>query len=860
MADTTFSEALKRGCKIAHAVKIEGIPYIFTQFDDDHVATSAPPTVPAGYTSAVNCLVIEKAGEINVELDRRKGIARGGPLSILLTYEGLKKAGVLDDLFGRPTAEAIITTDITQAATGINATTASDLGASGGAYIGKEYFSFTGSTASAFTGVTRGAVGFKYIHKKDSFTTHRMVTDRPRSWRGRFVTIYEQLCDPTGRPLEAVHATNSTYTREIWRGFIDEQPNPARYGFELNCLTLERRLSQTLGFTQNWERVEPVALFKDMSLAFHFEKDGTSVFSEYVHGQSNLGTGYNPKWIVGGDAGLAAWWLAYHVFLWMTFGDCEADTSNGGPFDLSPSSPINTFSTDQTPYLTMSPPFVNYTMLANEGAGVPWLQSQQGNHTCLFSYKEDSKSDYPLHRFFLTQVAGSTYKDYELPDKGLALVHSDSDTEIVLFEKSTGSENIYEGGTKGDSVDITQRALAQSKPISFWERQSNGNAQSSLTMTIPAGDYGKLASVILTLLQSSGGAGHFGTFDTLGLGLGCAIPSDYINLSTFENEDNILDETAITISDGTSTFDKLLGGWLVLSGSNIVQRRQSDQTIKLEAVKHEVGLWVDSPDVIEITAADVLLSGVNPLKVIESPNVVNIDGKGLGVEAQLPDVIIRDIPRCQQEGPHVLELSAGGCTVEAALNGAKRIIAYGDGQFSIKLPLAPWVDVQAGDRCSLDLLALGHGHPLLFNYEAGTHPNAEKLPARCMGVSRNLVTGSQLGTFLLYGATLPALLLAPTVTVTNVSGSDITLSTADAKLFYSGDYIELYNPGNEDLGTPELASLEITGKTGDVLTLASVPAWVAATTTKGTFPPFANADTVQKNHAYNKEISKYRWY
>ena len=107
---------------------------------------------------------------------------------------------------------------------------------------------------------------------------------------------------------------------------------------------------------------------------------------------------------------------------------------------------------------------------------------------------------------------------------------------------------------------------------------------------------------------------------------------------------------------------------------------------------------------------------------------------------------------------------------------------------------------------------------------------------------------------------MPALLLAPTVTVTNVSGSDSTLSTADAKLFDSGDYIELYNPGNEDLGTPELASLEITGKTGDVLTLASVPAWVAATTTKGTFPPFANADTVQKNHAYNKEISKYRWY
>ena len=129
-----------------------------------------------------------------------------------------------------------------------------------------------------------------------------------------------------------------------------------------------------------------------------------------------------------------------------------------------------------------------------------------------------------------------------------------------------------------------------------------------------------------------------------------------------------------------------------------------------------------------------------------------------------------------------------------------------------------------------------------------------------MGVSRNFVTGAQTGTFLLYGATLPGLLLAPTVTVTNVSGSDITLSEADAKLFDAGDYIELYNPGNEDLGTPELATIEITGKTGDVLTLASVPAWVASTTTHGTFPPFANADATQKEHAYNKEDKFYAWY
>ena len=197
---TPLNTMFKRGYSSVYYLMIEGIPYTFTErqplrVDDDSTATAA-----AGRTT-VNGLVVDQSSLISMEIDRPAGVGRGAAVTFLLAYKDLENAGVLNQLFARPALQTEITADVTATATSMTADT-TGFASSGAVYFGREYITYTG-TGAAFTGCTRGVVGYPYKHEASSVSHSRFISDKPLIWRGRFVTLYESICDREGRMVDS---------------------------------------------------------------------------------------------------------------------------------------------------------------------------------------------------------------------------------------------------------------------------------------------------------------------------------------------------------------------------------------------------------------------------------------------------------------------------------------------------------------------------------------------------------------------------------------------------------------------------------------------------------------------------------
>ena len=109
------------------------------------------------------------------------------------------------------------------------------------------------------SGLSRHEINEKYNFFSSSFGSYRKVTDTPTIWRGRKVTLWEHLATPDGYLLNNTWcSSSSTYSREIWQGFVEEHPIPDPLGIRLRCLPLQRALAKPIGYSTTFD----VALFK----------------------------------------------------------------------------------------------------------------------------------------------------------------------------------------------------------------------------------------------------------------------------------------------------------------------------------------------------------------------------------------------------------------------------------------------------------------------------------------------------------------------------------------------------------------------------------------------------------------------
>ena len=859
-------------------MQIEGIPWLFVEKIPKRATATAEPANFTNYTTSkgggtVAGLVLdgEKVGQ---EMDRKKGIGRARSVSFRLAYSPLEGQGIIDDLFQKPSLYSDIAADIDSAATSFTATAVGGGWSAGGVYLGSEYIYAGGVSHSepttTFSSLTRGSWGDKYDHESGSFTASRQATDRPNVWRGRMVTIWECMVNPEGRSLFDQWLVGD-YCRQIFKGTLDASPIPGSVGFEFTAQSLIRKLTQKMGFTSRWS-VRHSAVPKD-SKTETFDQATPEGETKKIHTA--------PVLYVPADA--------YKVHFNIKLSDStnqniEAGLAASTTFDTlgkwSASIAQNMVSqtssklTGGDSYQTSSAAYFLFGV-ADAGSGVtlePESKAQVFGSTCPYFLEKNQESfssktgdaSAPANQFVLKtnwdwsgtgskpwlviyNDQAASFQDYTLPSSGYAVAEFDGVKELLKFEQAT---------TIGDNkaIFISERGLNGGDTVNL--------AAAGMNLTLVTGAQGTLKEAALKLLQSSG-TGERGSYDTLGLGMGYGIDDGHIDEDSFstggDDESNLglryADRDVAAITDKAGSLEDSLGGWVALGLSCLVERRSPGGTMRIAAVKHEIyEAPARDPSVVTITAADILIKGVTPVEVVESPNEVLVNTKSF-TTGETPTVLVRSIPEMVREGVRNWNMKAPGLDREDAYFAAQDLIALGSGQYAISLTLGPWVDLQVGDLCVLEM----NSHRGTFDFDAGT-VGTTSISARCVGLERDLVSLEQQARFLMYGHTLPASIYCPTVTVTahDHGARTITLESSESSWFVATETIRLFNPGREELGTPEVQDVVISSISGDVLTLADAPeSWVANNTTRATYPIYASASTTQRGFFFF--ASSYRW-
>ena len=127
---SSFSTLRQRGYGTFYAIKIEGIPYIFTEGPVPYrVDSESEPGVPSGYTGQSAAFAIVAETTVDQELDREASVARAKSLPIVLSWDVLEADGILDELFRRPAYSTALTANVDAADTTINVAKTASFGA-----------------------------------------------------------------------------------------------------------------------------------------------------------------------------------------------------------------------------------------------------------------------------------------------------------------------------------------------------------------------------------------------------------------------------------------------------------------------------------------------------------------------------------------------------------------------------------------------------------------------------------------------------------------------------------------------------------------------------------------------------------
>lgn len=791
-----WGDLIKAGYQVVYALEIDGIPLGLgaREMWTTEGAVVTHPTRTMSYG-----LVIREGMRISVEPDREKGLAAGTALDFTIGRQQIVDEGI-GWLFTRPTLRANITSEIdSPATTTFNVDDTSGWPSSGGFYIGHEYCTYSGKTSTSFTGITRAVAGLAHYHTANAWGAYRQCTDTPVFWRGRLVTLWAHLVSPEGRYLgDGDWCTAGTYCRQEWRGTVRDQPRPSHEGMVLTCLPLVRVPGMEIGaeaqgrVLNGWIVSEPQdtiavwtpsAILAEVPTAPLAGDDGIIPLSQWAYTVSNHLTGLGvPNSVEVGRTRIIFELPAPGV-------------------DLRVSANAWFIEFETTP--AVGSRFILNLAWADNAITHGWLVVE------------------------LDMVEEAS--DALVGDSGMLAIDIGDHTEIVYYDAIRRIANspiaafrIVARGLLGtSSLEQDQERTTYYNP---WTTEAK--------VRVVAGTRGTWGDCLRTLLTSSGMSGARGTYDTLPFGFGAGLPDDWIAESVGDGFDTITGGIVLSaVTTQRASIDDLLCGWLALKRMCLVQRRQTDGTIRLEVVSLDP---VDTDD--ELTDADVMLSGHEAPAMIEGPNHVRMVASDALNERPL--YIVRDAARAQAEGVRSLEVKAPGITADAALSLGYSMILMADGQAAAKMQIAPWVDVQPGDQRTTTT-----AHPLVWDWSVG-----ESAPESVAGVvtswSKDLATQEQEITMLFAGQAGQRVLLCPSATVVAAAHPNYTLD--DATGFAVGDEVAFYEVGNEDV---DYAVVTITAIAADVITVDADPG-VTGTEIEVTFADYSTATTRQRRHMF----------
>lgn len=751
-------------------VTIGGLPVVFAE-------RALGLTLPGDYTIEDGSLVIDDSAEVGVEhIDRERGIGVG----LDFTAKLLDTATVRDWL-RRWSKSATLTANLAVGATTIDVDSTSGWPSSGALYIGLEAITYSGVTATSFTGCTRAMYGSLATAYKVG-TTGQIVTDRPRFWRGRDVTLWASMASPSGHVCGATYATEAV---QVWRGKVTSGPDRAPDGFVIGCQSIDRILDVPLAGKVAGKVLstsEKYLVKPSWSISITIDaQDGTYVpGSVYFHTVKLAPfAGEDPNtWLYGAEirSAIEAAWTTATTALGITgdLGSLIHKPKKGGAYyDLCVTvlhnATIERVAWTVVQYGTVGevttgkhafgsagmPGTYDYQAHVATSHGDGTLPANAAPESVTVALDEGDPTDVPaIGKVRVTNGGLSCTYTYS------AVTTSEADLYLAGLVPVQGNVALTAGQFTGAEVEV----LAVDAGA-----DGNGDAWSSLA---------------LRCLMSSGTGARSATYDTLPAGQGYALDEDVVDEASFiagfgaEPLGGLLGSIALA---GRSFVD-LFGGAAALFRRAVVARPDAD------AINTPIKLFVvntgnDTAYTTTITDDDLLSHAGDPvvaIKRLDSPNMVTVtvDPDGANPLRLVYSANAEIDARGKVEVEYRIDAVDRDALATAARTATVGSFAHDVTLQAVELVVHPAVEAEVGDAIWLTTT-----HPAVWTWSTSPGSPGYDGPGRVTGRRVELKTGKTTLTVLIDGATRIHA-LSPAAEVMAFTGMAGAPTTIDVPRYY----------------------------------------------------------------------------
>lgn len=831
-------------------VTVSGIPTVF-------IERESGMSLPSGWTSEDASLVIDDSAMVGTDhIDRDRGVGVGLDFSAKLL-----DTSTVRDWMRRWSLQATLASNVAATDSTITVDSTTGWPSSGTLYVGLEAISYTGTTPTSFTGCSRAQSG-SLANAYKVGTTGQIVTDRPRSWRGREVVLWATMASPSGHISGASLDAEAT---QLWRGRITGGPDRATDGFVLSCQSLDRVLDVPLAgrvagsvlstskkylVTPSWSisinidarngTDTPGSVYEYSVKLAPFAGDApgtfysgaeirTAIESAWTTAVSALGAGgdlgsliHKPRpdgaydmcvTIVNNANIQRVLWSVLELASVGTFSEGQHNFGSlgmGGGYDYQ--APVSTTQGDGTLAADAKPQSVSVTLDDGDPNTVPSIgkvRIKNGNLACTYSYSAVDVGEADLYLAGLEPVPNQVALTASQMEGG--------EVEILAVD----------AGTDGQ-----------------------GDAWSNLA---------------LRCLMSSGTGERSATYDTLPLGQGYGIDEAVVDEDSFTAGfdsgplGSLLGNVALA---GRSWVD-IFGGPLALFRKAVVCKPGSDGVVRLSVVETGPSASYSTT----ITDADLLSHQDDPVVSVaraDSPNSVAVIAEPGGDGSNALRLVYNAQADIDARGRVEVEYRVDA-TDRDALASAARIATVGafahDATLqAVELLVHPSVEAEVGD-----IIWFTSVHPALWTWSTSPGQPGYDGPGRVVGRRTELKTGRAVLTVLIDGATRINA-LCPAAEVSNYAGTAGAPTTIDIPLYFLSHFSKAlseqggnisvlhYQPGQAE-GSSEGYVISDAAEVSGIcrLTVASVTGTPTLDTSKRstlTLPLTSGATDYQDNFAH----------
>lgn len=862
-------DAVKYGWNVVYWVTIEGIPVVFTE-------RGLGMTLPAGYELEDASLVIDDSSEVGTEIDRRRGLGAGLSLGFRLL-----DTATVRDYIRRPAKFAELTQNENATTNVIHVDSTAAWANAGRFWLGHELITYTGKTATTFTGCTRGVVGLAYNHALVS--AGNLATSSPRWWRGRTVTLWASPINQAGVPSGAALTQDAV---QVWRGRISDGPNRGMSWFDFQADSLERVLDRPLAAqlsgkvipTANaylpptglqveytiktksavganlWSYKIEFAPFATLTATTYYSGDQLRkrIADEFLQAVTQAGAGarilgliwhpvpgyktkvgqVQPHWAaciaVAEDA--AVFWLQHDIYYNKTNAGFSANLYGQQPTVFPGGMPAQELATD-------------------------WVS---GDHP--LSGPESTG-------FAVTSLTVQLDSGLEalVPTSGLLYVEP-KDT-IKPFVCRYKSRQFGPTGIRFSNLVLPSGYGQLAEP----KQEECIGAQ----VRILFADQGSPAKTCLRLLHGSGTGLRSAVYDTLTEGRGYGMDEDWIDADSFNATlgAGAAGQLEVRVSPAGASFADIFAGLLALSRLAVATRTVDGATklacVRTDAAGGEYWHIIRDVDLLSVGADPVepqsRLTPLNRITVTRAPYGMTWSADGMvsgGEEAEQDTSIFSDIPSVLALGEEGLEATVPALDNEQltqyALPLALATFAGDQSLQAVALSVPPWVSAQVGDLVRLELT-----HPSLWNYE--TQSPGYTGPGRIVGRTIELRT-LRIKLTVLINSSTNTKTLAPAARVSSWTGPANNPITIDVGAQYLAHFQQAlvqngwawcqhYRPGNVENVAQKFA-ISAVAKVGAFCRLTVIGgSWAAGTLSTAewstiTVPSINDSNDWQKTYTH----------